>query len=65
MAESDQEALDWVMDPKGSNYYYFHYHYSFAEYSKHESFNMASGYDRALSGTEERITITVSIKQLM
>jgi alkanesulfonate monooxygenase SsuD/methylene tetrahydromethanopterin reductase-like flavin-dependent oxidoreductase (luciferase family) len=25
VAESDQEALDWVMDPKGSNYYYFHY----------------------------------------
>lgn len=25
IAESDQQALDWVMDPKGGNYYYFHY----------------------------------------
>jgi alkanesulfonate monooxygenase SsuD/methylene tetrahydromethanopterin reductase-like flavin-dependent oxidoreductase (luciferase family) len=25
VAESDQQALDWVMDPKGSNYYYFKY----------------------------------------
>ncbi len=25
VGESDQQALDWVMDPKGSNYYYFDY----------------------------------------
>jgi alkanesulfonate monooxygenase SsuD/methylene tetrahydromethanopterin reductase-like flavin-dependent oxidoreductase (luciferase family) len=25
VAESDQQALDWAMDPKGSNYYYFRY----------------------------------------
>lgn len=25
VAESDQQALDWAMDPKGSNYYYFKY----------------------------------------
>jgi len=25
VAESDQQALDWAMDPNGSNYYYFKY----------------------------------------
>ena len=25
VAESDQQALDWAMDPHGSNYYYFSY----------------------------------------
>lgn len=37
VAESDQQALDWAMDPKGSNYYYFKYLWEVLKRAKYTS----------------------------
>ncbi|WP_160119829.1 LLM class flavin-dependent oxidoreductase [Rhodovarius lipocyclicus] len=60
VAESDQQALDWAMDPKGSNHYYFRYLW---EVLKRANYTVVMKSDPAMP--DEAVTVEGLIESMM